>query len=174
MQDIYKGQGLAYIDPHGDSVKKILNLIPKDKIESTIYLDLGDPKWIPSWNPLQLSSLENIGRTADDLVGAIKSIVKGNAWGDRLEHILRNCFYGLLSLPDTTFFDLLIILEQSSKKENSVIICSTVSFIVIELLIVIESFTFFMVGNACISDQANISFTFNITATSLSISSFVL
>jgi len=112
LQDIKQEKGLIFLDPHGDSVNRLLELIPEDKIDSTIYLNFGDPDWIPLWNPLQIVSKQYIGRAADDLVTSIKNIVQSHSWGDRLEHILRNCFYGLLHLDNSNFFDLLILLEH--------------------------------------------------------------
>ncbi len=123
LQDIKQNKGLVFLDPHGDSVNRLLELIPQDKIAATIYLNFGDPNWIPLWNPLQSVSKQYIGRAADDLVTSIKNIVQSHSWGDRLEHILRNCFYGLLHLENSNFFDLLILLEHqqavnSSRKRN--------------------------------------------------------
>jgi len=112
-QDVERGHGLAFIDPHGDSVKRLLQFIPKNRVESTIYLDFGDPDWVPLWNPLQRVPMQSIGRTAEALVAAIKSVVKKTAWGDRLEHILRNGFAGLLHLEGSTFFDLITLFENS-------------------------------------------------------------
>ena len=117
-QDVERGHGLAFIDPHGDSVKRLLQFIPKNRVESTIYLDFGDPDWVPLWNPLQRVPLQSIGRTADGLVAAIKSVVQKNAWGDRLEHILRNGFSGLLHLEGSTFFDLITLFENSKGKNR--------------------------------------------------------
>lgn len=113
LQDIKNNSGLAFLDPHGDSIKRILKLIPEEKVESTIYIDFGDPNWIPIWNPLRQSSIQDVGRIADDLVNSVKNIIKGNAWGDRLEHLLRNGFFGLLHLPDSTFYDLIVLFEYS-------------------------------------------------------------
>jgi hypothetical protein len=118
LQDINNNQGLAFIDPHGDSIKKLLKLIPQEKVDAIIYLNLGDLEWVPLWNPLHSIDQFNIGRSANNLVAAIKSVVEHHAWGDRLEHILRLFFYGLLELKDATFFDLLTLLEQP-KKEGS-------------------------------------------------------
>ena len=84
----------------------------------SVYLDFGDPDWIPLWNPVRRVPQQNIGRTADDLVASIKSIVKSNAWGDRLEHLLRNGFYALLHLENANFLDLLTLFEQSKNKDN--------------------------------------------------------
>ncbi|MBC8402873.1 MAG: ATP-binding protein [Candidatus Marinimicrobia bacterium] len=118
LQDIDAGYGLAFIDPHGDSVKRVLHLIPEENIQDTIYLDFGDPDWVPLWNPLTQLPGQNPGRTTDDLVAAIKSIVFRHAWGDRLEHLLRNGFYGLLHLPGASFLELLKLFEPGPKKNN--------------------------------------------------------
>lgn len=118
MQDIKSDQGVAVIDPHGDTIKRLLKLIPENKVDSTIYIDFGNSDWIPIWNPLQRIHGQDNGRTADNLVSSFKSIIKGNTWGDRLEHLLRNGIYGLLHLDNSTFYDLLILFEQNSKKSK--------------------------------------------------------
>jgi hypothetical protein len=118
MQDIKTDSGVAVIDPHGDTIKRLLHLIPKSKVNATIYIDFGNQDWIPIWNPLKRIPNQDIGRTANNLVGSFKSIIKGNAWGDRLEHLLRNGIFGLLHLDDSTFYDLLILFEQTQKKSE--------------------------------------------------------
>jgi len=118
LQKIEQEQGCVLIDPHGDSVKRLLTLIPENRKESIIFLDLGDPDWVPLWNPLIRIAKSSIGRQAVDLVAAIKSFVQQNAWGDRLEHILRNCFNGLLHLNNATFFDLLLLLSHDKYSKS--------------------------------------------------------
>ena len=41
-QDIEKGEGVCFIDPHGDTIKEILGYIPKERIEDVIYFDPSD------------------------------------------------------------------------------------------------------------------------------------
>jgi DNA helicase HerA-like ATPase len=121
LQDISLDEGVAVLDPHGDTIKKLLKLIPQQKIEDTIYIDFGNPDWIPIWNPLKRTAHHDLGRTANDLVSSFKKIIKSNAWGDRLEHLLRNGISGLLLLEDSTMYDLLILFEQTklpSKEKN--------------------------------------------------------
>jgi len=118
LQDIDNNQGLALIDPHGDLINRLLTLIPENKTDSTIYLDFGDDEWIPLFNPLKRIDGQSVSRTADDLVVSIKSIIKSHSWGDRLEHLLRNGFNGLLHIDNSTFFDLLVLFEQSNKKSD--------------------------------------------------------
>ncbi|MBW1786730.1 MAG: ATP-binding protein [Deltaproteobacteria bacterium] len=123
LDDIDKGMGVAVIDPHGDLVEVLLCLIKEEHIHKTIYFDPGDPDHVPLWNPLKRSPGQDISRTADDLVGAIKSVVTG--WGDRLEHLLRHGLYALLQLPNSTLLDLSDLLrrktEDSERLRNEIL-----------------------------------------------------
>ena len=104
------------IDPHGDLVEDLLCLIEHEYIEKTIYFDPGNPDYVPMWNPLKITYGQDISRTADDLVAAIKTVVTG--WGDRLEHLLRHGLLGLLHLPASTLLDLSNLLRKGSDESN--------------------------------------------------------
>jgi hypothetical protein len=41
-QDIENGEGVCFIDPHGDTVEEILGLIPRHRLEDLIYFNPGD------------------------------------------------------------------------------------------------------------------------------------
>lgn len=112
MDDIDKGMGVVVIDPHGDLIDDLLCMIKEEHVEKTIYFDPGDPDYVPLWNPLKRSHGQDISRTADDLVGAIKSVVTG--WGDRMEHLLRHGLYALLQLPNSTLLDLSDLLRRKT------------------------------------------------------------
>ena len=116
--DIQQGDGVAVLDPHGDLVDRLLGLIPEKHVERTIYLDPGDPDWIPIWNPLQRIPGQDIGRTADDLVQAIQSFIMRSGWGDRLEHLLRNLFFSIMHLPQGTFLDVSNLLRNKSEESK--------------------------------------------------------
>lgn len=116
LDDIEKGMGVAVIDPHGDLIEDLLRLIKKKDVERTIYLDPGNPDYVPLWNPLNKSPGQSISRTADNLVAAFKTVVTG--WGDRLEHLLRNGLFGLLQLPGSTFLDLANLLRRKTDESK--------------------------------------------------------
>jgi len=42
LQDIKAGNGVCFIDPHGDSVEEILGQIPKERWDDVIYFNPGD------------------------------------------------------------------------------------------------------------------------------------
>ncbi|MBI2514978.1 type IV secretion system DNA-binding domain-containing protein [Candidatus Wolfebacteria bacterium] len=53
IEDIRQNKGVAIIDPHGDLIEKILELIPKERLEDVILFDPSD-----RWRPLGLNMLE--------------------------------------------------------------------------------------------------------------------
>lgn len=116
LDDIDKGIGVAVLDPHGDLVEALLCLIKEKHVERTIYFDPGDPNHVPIWNPLKKSAGQDLSRTADDLVAAIKSVVTG--WGDRMEHLLRHGLYALLQLSDSTLLDLSNLLRRKTDESE--------------------------------------------------------
>lgn len=119
ISDIKKGDGVAVLDPHGDFIERLLQLIPEKHVEQVIYFNPGDSDWVPLWNPIkQMVPGQDIGRTADDIVQAIKSFVSSTGWGDRLEHLLRNIIFSLIHLPDSTFLDISNLLRNKSNESK--------------------------------------------------------
>ena len=116
LHDVSKGHGVAVLDPHGRLVQRILGLLPAEHVDRVIYLDPGDPRWVPRWNPFRCGSDLEISRVADDLVRAFKSFVTG--WGDRLEHLLRHAIYALLHLPGSCLFDVSNLLRPKSDESQ--------------------------------------------------------
>jgi hypothetical protein len=112
LHDVERKVGVAVLDPHGDLIDRLLRLLPAEAVERTIYMDPGDPDWVPIWNPFDHVPGDDAGRIADDMVDVFKSIVDG--WGDRLEHILRNIFFALLSLPRCTLLDAYNLLRSKT------------------------------------------------------------
>ncbi|MBL7141845.1 type IV secretion system DNA-binding domain-containing protein [Patescibacteria group bacterium] len=53
MQDIANGEGVCFIDPHGDAINHILERIPKSRAEDVVLFDPGDLE-----RPLGLNMLE--------------------------------------------------------------------------------------------------------------------
>jgi hypothetical protein len=116
LDDIVQGHGVAVLDPHGDLVARLLRLIPKEAVARTIYFNPGDPDWVPLWNPMSRIPGQDIGRMSDDMIAVLKSFVAN--WGDRMEHLLRHCIFGLKHLEHTTFLDLSDLLRTGTKESK--------------------------------------------------------
>jgi len=111
-----EGHGGAVIDPHGRLVQRLLDLLPEECADRVIYMDPGDPEWVPIWNPLSCRESGMAGRLADDLVRSFKSVVEG--WGDRLEHLLRHAIFALLHVPGASLLDVANLLRQKSDESG--------------------------------------------------------
>jgi hypothetical protein len=120
LNDIEQGHGVAVLDPHGDLIKRLLCLIPEQYVDKTIYLDPGDPNWIPLWNPIERIAGQDVGRATNEIVRAIKSFVASGGWGDRLENILRNLVFALFYLPQGTFLDISNLLRNKSTESKKI------------------------------------------------------
>ena len=116
LYDVSQGHGAAVLDPHGLLVERILRLLPAEHPERVIYINPGDPVWVPLWNPFRCLSPLGLPRLADDLVGAFKNLVQG--WGDRMEHLLRQAILALLHLPGSSLFDVSNILRPKSEESR--------------------------------------------------------
>jgi len=116
LDDVMQGHGVAVLDPHGDLVARLLHLIPKEAVARTIYFNPGDPDWVPLWNPMSRIPGQDIGRMSDDMIAVLKSFVAN--WGDRMEHLLRHCIFGLKHLEHTTFLDLSDLLRTGTKESK--------------------------------------------------------
>lgn len=112
LSDIASGSGVAVLDPHGDLIRRLLELIPKNHAERCVLYAPADREWVPLWNPLKPSANQDLSRTADDLVSAIRHIVQG--WGDRLENLLRHSFCSLLQIEGSTLLDVSNLLKKKS------------------------------------------------------------
>jgi DNA helicase HerA-like ATPase len=42
MQDIKEGKGVCFMDPHGDAVEDLLQMIPPERAEDVIYFNPSD------------------------------------------------------------------------------------------------------------------------------------
>ncbi len=111
LNDIYSGAGLAYVDPHGDSVEKFLDYIPSHRVNDVIYFNPSDLDYPIAFNILEQvdPSLKHI--VASGLLGVFKKLW-ADSWGPRLEYLLRNAILALLDYPGSTLLGVLRVLTD--------------------------------------------------------------
>ena len=110
-QDIEAGRGCALIDPHGDLVERIAATIPSHRASEIIYLNVPDPAQPFGYNPLLHVSASLRPLVASGLIDVFKKMW-ADAWGVRMEHILRNALLALLDQPKAALPDILSILNS--------------------------------------------------------------
>ena len=109
IQDIQKGHGIAFIDPHGDTAEKLIKAIPPHRINDVIYLNPADQDFPIAFNVMEKVDPEFRHLVASGLVGVFKKIY-AESWGPRLEYILRNAILALLEFPGSTLLGVTRIL----------------------------------------------------------------
>lgn len=104
-QDYIRGEGFALIDPHGDLVQDLYREALRLGHRDVMYLDAADPDQPYGYNPLRQVQPAFIPLAASGLLEVFKKMW-ADAWGVRMEHILRNALYALLEQEDATLSDI--------------------------------------------------------------------
>ncbi len=101
VQNIQNGEGVCVVDPHGELVEEILQLIPPHRVKDVIYFNPADTDYHVGFNVLQLDDPKYKHLVASGLMGIFTKIW-ANAWSSRMEYILNNAILALLDTPGTT------------------------------------------------------------------------
>jgi type IV secretory pathway TraG/TraD family ATPase VirD4 len=117
LQDLEHGNGFALIDPHGDLVARVAARIPASRQADVIYLNAPDPTQPYGYNPLRHVSEDRIALAASGMMDVFKKMWP-DAWGVRMEHILRNVLMALLEQPNATLHDVLRIFSDNEFRKE--------------------------------------------------------
>src|SRR5712671_349417 len=117
LQDMERGNGFALIDPHGDLVARVAARIPASHRDRVIYLDATNPTQPYGYNPLRHVTEDRIALAASGMMDVFKKMWP-DAWGVRMEHILRNVLMALLEQPDATLHDVLRIFSDNEFRKR--------------------------------------------------------
>jgi len=101
IQDIQKGKGLAFIDPHGEAAEELLDFVLSQRIEDVIYFNPADIGFPIAFNVMEKVDPEHRHFIASGLMGVFKKIWP-DVWSARMEYILNNAVLALLEYPDST------------------------------------------------------------------------
>lgn len=101
IQDIQAGNGLAFVDPHGEAAEKLLNYVPSERVNDVIYFNPSDLDYPLAFNVMENVSSEYRHLVASGLMGVFKKIWP-DVWSARMEYILNNCILALLEYPNAT------------------------------------------------------------------------
>jgi len=99
-QDIWNGEGVCVIDPHGDLVEDILSYVPKERAKDVIIFDPSDTE-----RPMALNLLEAKDSAEMDLISSQATEIFIKLFGDeifgpRIQHYFRNACLTLMEDPD--------------------------------------------------------------------------
>jgi hypothetical protein len=93
-QDIEKGEGVGVLDPSGDLIDRILDIIPDSRIEDVILVNPYDTDYPIGFNILQAHSEDEKNILASDLVSMFRRL--STSWGDQMDVVMRNAIRAFL------------------------------------------------------------------------------
>ncbi|PIR70587.1 MAG: hypothetical protein COU46_00730 [Candidatus Niyogibacteria bacterium CG10_big_fil_rev_8_21_14_0_10_42_19] len=119
IQDMQKGEAMGIIDPHGEFAKKMLDFVPKERIDDVIYFDPSDLHHPIGFNIMENVDPEKRHLIASGLMGVFKKIWV-DVWSARMEYILANTILALLEYPGATLLGINRMLSNKDFRKKVV------------------------------------------------------
>ncbi len=119
IQDIKNGNGLAFIDPHGQTAETLLDYIPDERKDDVLYFAPFDMDY-----PVSFNVMEDVGPDKRHLVvSGLMSVFEKiwvDAWSARMAYILQNTLMALLEYPDSTLLGVNRMLSDKNYRKKVV------------------------------------------------------
>jgi len=101
IQDIQNGNGVGFIDPHGEASEELLKFVPEERIKDVIYFNPSDINMPIAFNIMEEVKPDYRHLIAGGLMGVFKKIWP-DVWSSRMEYILNNAVLALLEIKGST------------------------------------------------------------------------
>lgn len=101
IQDIIRGDGVGFVDPHGEASQRVLSFVPRERINDVIYFNPAESNYPIGFNVMESVDEEYRHLVASGLMGVFKKIWP-DVWSARMEYILNNTILALLESPNST------------------------------------------------------------------------
>jgi hypothetical protein len=122
-QDMLNGKGLAVLDPHGDLLQELLEIIPENRKEDVIVFDPSDRDWPIGFNILS-PGIKFANKDDEDewitssVLAVFAKITAKEYWGPRMEHILRNTTLTALQTENPSLWTLQRLLTDKGYQKK--------------------------------------------------------
>jgi CxxC-x17-CxxC domain-containing protein len=113
---IQNGKGVGIIDPHGEFSEKLLDYVPKERIDDVVYINPADTDYPLAFNVMENVEFEQRHLVASSLLSVFKKIWP-DVWSPRMEYILSNTFLALLEYPDSTLMGISRMLSDKDYRK---------------------------------------------------------
>jgi hypothetical protein len=102
IQDIYKGKGLCFIDPHGDTIDTIMQFIPKERAEDVIIFDPSDIERPVALNMMEFERPEQKGLVINEMMNIFDKLYDLKSTGGPIfEQYMRNTMLLMMDDPES-------------------------------------------------------------------------
>lgn len=117
IQNVKNGEGLAVVDPHGELVEDILELIPKERQDDVVYFNPADTDFHIGFNVLEVPDPKYKHLIAAGLMSVFTKIW-ANAWSARMEYIMNNAILALIDTPGSTLLGIPRLLVDQNYRQK--------------------------------------------------------
>jgi len=115
IQDIYNGDGVCFIDPHGEAAKMILDRIPAERAEDVIYFNAGDFERPFGFNIMEYYNEQHKHQVVNSFIALLVRMFDPNNQGyagPAFQQAVRNAMLTAMSKPDSTLIEVVRILQD--------------------------------------------------------------
>lgn len=110
LQDMLRGDGFAFVDPHGDTAEKLLSMVPKERTDDVIYFCPSDMAYPMGLNLFEYRTSDQKDFIIQEVLGMLYKLYDPQhqgIMGPRYESIFRNCALAVMADPaGSTFVDI--------------------------------------------------------------------
>ncbi len=108
IQDMRAGNGLCFMEPHGDGIEELLELVPPERAEDVILFDPSDKERPVGLNLLEVANYDEMHIVASSIINLMYKLYdphRTGMVGPRFEHAIRNAMLTLATVPGATFVE---------------------------------------------------------------------
>lgn len=124
LHDMKKGEGLCFLDPHGDSAQQLLRLVPTSRRDDVIFWDPKDLTAPIGLNPFYCVNLDNpvaVDRKVEDFISALSSLQEFTEvfkQAPQMLDILRHMAFACVLNRGTTLLDTVRFLTNGTYRNG--------------------------------------------------------
>jgi hypothetical protein len=115
IQDIYNGDGVCFIDPHGQTAEMILDRIPPERAEDVIYFNAGDFDRPFGFNLMEFYNEQDMNWIVISFIALLIKLFDPNQQGfvgPIMQQAVRNSMLTAMSKEGSTLIEVVRILQD--------------------------------------------------------------
>lgn len=121
LQDMINGEGLAFLDPHGDSAEWLIERVPAHRLEDVIYWNPGDTERPIGFNIIEYYNEQDKHRVVNAFLGLMTKMYDPHGQGitgPRFERSVRNAMLTVMEQEESTLVEVLRILSDQTYQQK--------------------------------------------------------
>ena len=117
--EIDHGMGCAVIDPSGNLIDDVLEMIPRHRATDVVLFDTSDQHFVPSFNPFEPARPHLKIRTVMNFIDSLQNLFK-DEWCERMDHVARYAMLAIANTPGVNILTLKQMLTDPSFRRATV------------------------------------------------------